>query len=186
MFTPLVLSFGIFHFCIWKPYVLVYKKHRLSSLLTMISYFYIKFTNFWYTTCFSPIWLRFCTKISIYFQMFCSKHSITFENTHLLKCWFHHMIHCFDIFYIKFRFYETFSFINSVTRTYCDSNKVLTHNHLIRKKTLNHFACLAKLLSVRLRIKWLWGFEFRCCHINFRYRAFFEQDVPWHSDNYRV
>ena len=27
-------------------------------------------------------------------------------------------------------------------------------------------------------------FEFRCCHLNFRYRACFEQVVPWHSGNY--
>ena len=28
------------------------------------------------------------------------------------------------------------------------------------------------------------GFEFRCCHLNFRYRACFEQRVPWHSGKY--
>ena len=36
---------------------------------------------------------------SICFRMFCSKHSITFENTYLVSCWFH----CVDILYIKFR-----------------------------------------------------------------------------------
>ena len=30
------------------------------------------------------------------------------------------------------------------------------------------------------------GFESRCSHFNFRFRACFEQGVPWHSDNYRV
>ena len=30
------------------------------------------------------------------------------------------------------------------------------------------------------------GFESSCSHLNFRFRAFFEQGVPWHSDNYRV
>ena len=30
------------------------------------------------------------------------------------------------------------------------------------------------------------GFESRCCHLNFRYRACFEQKVPWHSGNSRV
>ena len=29
-------------------------------------------------------------------------------------------------------------------------------------------------------------FESRCCHLNFRCHACFEQGVPWHSDNYRV
>ena len=27
-------------------------------------------------------------------------------------------------------------------------------------------------------------FEFRCFHLNFKYRACFEQVVPWHSGNY--
>ena len=38
---------------------------------------------------------------SICFRMFCSKHSITFENMYLVSCWFH----CVDILYIKFRWH---------------------------------------------------------------------------------
>ena len=30
------------------------------------------------------------------------------------------------------------------------------------------------------------GFESSCSHLNFRFRACFEQGVPWHSINYRV
>ena len=30
------------------------------------------------------------------------------------------------------------------------------------------------------------GVESRCSHLNFRFRACFEQGVPWHSGNYRV
>ena len=40
-----------------------------------------------------------------------------------------------------------------------DRNKIQTHNHLVCKRTFSHFAkvaCLAKWLSVRLRVKWLW------------------------------
>ena len=40
-----------------------------------------------------------------------------------------------------------------------DSNGIQTHDRLVRKRTLNHLAKLgliAKWLSVRLRIKWLW------------------------------
>ena len=40
-----------------------------------------------------------------------------------------------------------------------DSNGIRTHNHLVRKQTLNHLAKLASLtkwLSVRLRTKCLW------------------------------
>ena len=29
-------------------------------------------------------------------------------------------------------------------------------------------------------------FKSRCCHLNFRYHACFEQEVTWHSGNYRV
>ena len=49
---------------------------------------------------------------SICFRMFCSKHSITFENTYLLSCWFH----CVDILCFKFRFCESFTVTNVVTR----------------------------------------------------------------------
>ena len=34
-----------------------------------------------------------------------------------------------------------------------DSNGIRTHNHLVRKRTLNHLASLAKWLSFRLRTK---------------------------------
>ena len=30
------------------------------------------------------------------------------------------------------------------------------------------------------------GFESKCSHLNFRFRACFEQEVPWHSGNYIV
>ena len=45
---------------------------------------------------------------SIYFRMFCSEHSITFD-TYLRSCIFH----CVGIFYINFRSYETFTVTNS-------------------------------------------------------------------------
>ena len=41
-------------------------------------------------------------------------------------------------------------------RAKTDGNEVRTHNHLVRKRTLNHIAKFAKWLSVRLRTKWLW------------------------------
>ena len=37
-----------------------------------------------------------------------------------------------------------------------DCNWTRTQNHLVRKRTLNHLAKLAKCLSVRLRTKWFW------------------------------
>ena len=40
-----------------------------------------------------------------------------------------------------------------------DSNEIQTHNHLVRKRTLNHLAklaSLAKWMSVHLRTKCLW------------------------------
>ena len=48
----------------------------------------------------------------VYFRTFCSQKSIPFEKTYLLSCWFH----CVDIFYIKCRFCETLSVINSINR----------------------------------------------------------------------
>ena len=44
--------------------------------------------------------------------MFSSKHSINFDNTYLLSRWFH----CVGIFYIKLRFCEALTVINSATR----------------------------------------------------------------------
>ena len=64
--------------------------------------------------------------------------------------------------------------------TICDSNGIQTHNHLVRKRTLNHFAKLAKWLTCVVST-YLYGI-----HLNFRYRACFEEGVPWHSGNYRV
>ena len=49
---------------------------------------------------------------SICFPMFCSKHSITLENTYLISCWFH----CVDKLCIKFRFCDTFTVTNFVIR----------------------------------------------------------------------
>ena len=43
-----------------------------------------------------------------------------------------------------------------VKRPLSDCNGTRTHNHLVRKRTLNPLAKLAKWLSVRLRTKWLW------------------------------
>ena len=43
--------------------------------------------------------------------------------------------------------------------SWSDCNWTRTHNHLVRKRTLNHLTkliSLAKRLSVRLRTKWLW------------------------------
>ena len=51
-------------------------------------------------------------------------------------------------------------------------------NYLFRKRALNHateLGSLYKWLSIHLRSKWLWV---RCCHLNFRYGACFEQGVP--------
>ena len=95
------------------------------------------------------------------------------------------------------------------------SNKIPTHNHLVRKRTLNHFTKLVKwlicvvstylygafdfvslhvtyvfynesALCSCLNVKELFGFESRCSHLNFRYQGSFEQEVLWHSDNCRA
>ena len=30
------------------------------------------------------------------------------------------------------------------------------------------------------------GFQFRCSHLNFKYRVYIKPSIPWHSHNYRV
>ena len=71
-----------------------------------------------------------------------------------------------------------------------DRNGIRTHNHLVGERTLNHLAKWSSHFAIGP--VWLhgWvfvytqsGFEFdsRWCHLNFRYGAWFEQGVPWHS-----
>ena len=52
-----------------------------------------------------------------------------------------------------------------------DSNVIRNHNHVVRKRTLNHLAkwVVYELSGCR--------FESRCCHLNFRYGDCFEQGV---------
>ena len=52
----------------------------------------------------------FCNRLV--FECFVPNIWLLFENMYLLSCWFH----CVEIFYIKFRFCEAFTIINSVTR----------------------------------------------------------------------
>ena len=99
-----------------------------------------------------------------------------------------------------------------------DCNGTRTHHHLVRKRTPNHLAKLAKWSSCDVDVylfdalnanapyrlvfttqlnhlaslaEWLsglsgCGFESRCSHLIFRYRAGFEEGVPYHSGNLRV
>ena len=72
------------------------------------------------------------------------------------------------------------------TQITCNWNQ--THNHLVRKRTLNHLAKLAssaKWLSVRLRTKWLW-LRFQLPSINLQISRLFQARSSWHSGNYRV
>ena len=62
--------------------------------------------------------------------------------------------------------YSCLNFMELLARNRCHiwslshSNGIQTHNHLVRKGTLNHsakkMASLAKWLSLRLRIMWYW------------------------------
>ena len=66
-----------------------------------------------------------------------------------------------------------------------DSNKICFHNLSFSASCCweNKFvtlASLAKWLSVVYELSGC-GFEFRCCYLNFRYSACFEQEVPLHS-----
>ena len=55
-----------------------------------------------------------------------------------------------------------------------DSSEIRTHNHLVRTRTLNHLASLAKWVSVRLRTKWLWV-RTRCCHLRYYLANYFQK-----------
>ena len=61
---------------------------------------------------------------------------------------------------------------------YKRSKGIQTHNHLICKRTLNHFAKLGKWLSCVVST-YLYGIR-----LNFRYHACFEEGVSWNSGNY--
>ena len=52
------------------------------------------------------------------------------------------------------------------------------HNHLVGKGTLHGWVFVYNLSGC--------GFESSCSHLSLRFRACFEQGVPWHSGNCRV
>ena len=56
-------------------------------------------------------------------------------------------------------------------KTLCGSSSIQTHNHLVRKRELNHFAKLAEWLTCVVST-YLYGI-----HLNFRYRVCFEEAV---------
>ena len=70
-----------------------------------------------------------------------------------------------------------------------DCNWNRTHNHIVRKRALNYLAKLAWIWPLWLNewafIYWLSNclFKSSCNHLNFRYCAYFEQRVHWHSGN---
>ena len=84
------------------------------------------------------------------------------------------------IFHFRFRFVfiNVYIFVQQKTWTLCDCNGTRTHNHLVRKRTLNHLVLVYKLSGC--------GFASRCSNLSFRFRACFEQGVPWYLGNYRV
>ena len=67
---------------------------------------------------------------------------------------------------------------------YRDYNGIRTRNYLAGKQTLNHLAKLANGWVLDFRLGY--GSQSRCSHLNLRYLTLFEQEVPWHADNYRV
>ena len=93
--------------------------------------------------------------------MFSSKHSITFENKSLQSCLFYSV----DIFYIKFRSCETFTVINSMTRTLLIETLYKFRNITMFTLVIAFTFILAKLLGIVFFIRShffysLKGFEF--------------------------
>ena len=68
-----------------------------------------------------------------------------------------------------------------MTRTYSQmhrTDKYSQHSSIIWPVWLNGWVFVYELSGS--------GFESSCCHLNFRFRACFEQGVHWHLSNYRV
>ena len=78
---------------------------------------------------------------------------------------------------------ELFAKIISAYNYLSDYNWTRSQNNLVRKQTLNHFGQTGWMFVYKLSGS---GFESICSHLNFSFRACFEQGVPWHSGKYRV
>ena len=79
-------------------------------------------------------------------------------TVHLTVCYFH-VTYAFkseSITYSCLNVKELLARNNHDIWNLSDINGIWTHNHLVRKRTLNHLAKLVKWLSVRLRTNWLW------------------------------
>ena len=86
---------------------------------------------------------------------------------------------------IRFGRHKVFSRITKATMVHnlipkkvhidADCNWIWTQNHLVCKR-------IRKLILP----KYGSGLESSCIHLNFKFRACFEQGIPWHSGNYRV
>ena len=71
--------------------------------------------------------------------------------------------------------------VSDMTRTYSQmhrTDKYLEHSSIVWPVWLNGWVFDYELSGC--------GFESSWRHLNFRYRARFQQGVPWHSGNYRV
>ena len=93
---------------------------------------------------------------------------LTLEECKHQSCCLNHnvwIICYYDVTYTfqnEFTLYVAWMSRNSLLKTgaisdvLSDCNRSWTCDHLVRKRTLNHLAKLAKWLSVRLQTKWLW------------------------------
>ena len=98
------------------------------------------------------------------------------EYLSVRSIWLHVVYHVRYAFQSEFTLYSCLNVEELFPRKTCDiwslsaNSEIRTHNQLVRKRTLNHLAKLAKWLSCVVSI----------------YHACFEQGVPWHSGNYGV
>ena len=88
-------------------------------------------------------------------------------------------------------------FFSNVISKFDDCYGTRTHNHVVRKRILNHLAKQAKRLSCVVSTYPYDAFHwmFLSCHVRvsegihtlqFRYRVCFEQGVSWYSGNCRI
>ena len=98
-------------------------------------------------------------------KIFALKHIIFQEDSVLLPVCYYHVTYAFQSETTLYTYLNVKELLVRNRRdvwSLSDSNGIRTHNHLVRKRTLNYLAklavwlaSLAKWLNVRLRTKWL-------------------------------
>ena len=93
------------------------------------------------------------------------------------------LYHCYIHSYVNYGNIAWESTIRTNLKKYTVNRNMLTAKgfHLIRERTLNHLIIWLNGWVFVYELSG-WEFESRCCQLNVRYNACFEQALPWYSD----